>query len=362
MVKPEGSPLKTALITGGAGFVGAHLAIGLRQRALADRVIALDNLRRRGSELNLPRLKDAGVDFLHGDVRNPEDIAEAGPIDLLIECSAEPSVLAGYTGSPSYVTQTNLTGTIHCLDHARRHGAAIIFLSTSRVYPIASLNALNLHETDTRLELDETQPFPGITPAGIAENFPLDGHRSLYGATKLCSELLVQEYAAMYGLNTIINRCGLLTGPGQMGKSDQGVIALWAARHAYGGTLKYIGHCGTGKQVRDFLHVEDLLNLLALQLASPARHNGTVYNVGGGRQNSLSLLELTTLCQHIGGKAIEITPEPSPRDADIPLYLTDTAKVRAATGWAPKYNAEQTLSEIFRWLADNERTLRPILA
>lgn len=354
--------MTTALVTGGAGFVGARVAIGLRERGLADRVVALDNLRRRGSELNLPRLQAGGVDFLHGDVRNPEDLAAVGPVGLIVECSAEPSVLAGYTSAPGYVTNTNLNGTLHCLEHARVHGAGFVFLSTSRVYPIATLNALALRETETRLELEAAQPFAGVSAAGIAEDFPLAGARSLYGATKLCSELLAQEYGAMYGLNTIINRCGLLTGPGQMGKSDQGVIVLWAARHAYGGALQYIGHGGTGKQVRDFLHVDDLMDLLALQLAEPARHNGVIYNVGGGRAHSLSLCELTAHCQRIGGKSIEITPDLSPRAADIPVYLSDTAKVRAATGWAPRRGAEQTLDEIFGWLRDNERTLRPILS
>ena len=354
--------MKTALVTGGAGFVGARVALGLRERGLAQRVIALDNLRRRGSELNLPRLHAGGVEFLHGDVRVPDDVAEAGAIDLLVECSAEPSVLAGYGGAPAYVTQTNLGGTIHCLEHARQHGAAFVFLSTSRVYPIAKLQQLRLREAATRLELDDTQPFPGAGPAGIAEDFPLEGARSLYGATKLASELLIQEYAAMYGVKTIVNRCGLLTGPWQMGKSDQGVIVLWAARHLYGGALKYIGFGGTGKQVRDFLHVDDLLDLLEIQLGRLDTLAGGTFNVGGGRANSISLAELSALCRAQGGQALEIPGDPVERPADVPVYLSDTARVHAATGWAPRRGAEQTLAEIFQWLRDNERILRPILS
>lgn len=354
--------MKTALVTGGAGFAGARIALGLRERGLAGRVIALDNLRRRGSELNVPRLQAGGVDFLHGDVRNPDDLAEAGPFDLLVECSAEPSVLAGYTGAPAYAAHTNLTGTLHALEQARRHGAAVVFLSTSRVYPIAKLSALRLRETETRLELEASQPFPGASAAGIAEDFPLDGPRSLYGATKLCSELLLQEYAAMYGLPAIIDRCGLLTGPGQMGKADQGVIVLWAARHAYGGPLSYIGHGGTGKQARDFLHIDDLLDLIEIQIRALPAHSGQVFNVGGGRANSLSLVELTGLCRELSGNVIPVDADPADRPADVPVYLSDTAKVSAATGWCPKRDAGQTLGEIFRWLRDNERTLRPILS
>src|SRR4051794_40491911 len=121
------------MITGGAGFVGTHLALFLKQEKPNCTVVAIDNLRRRGSELALRRLETGGVEFHHGDVRNPEDLADTGKFDLLIECSAEPSVQAGLSGGERYVLNTNLIGTINCLDHARRHDAAVVFLSTSRV-------------------------------------------------------------------------------------------------------------------------------------------------------------------------------------------------------------------------------------
>jgi hypothetical protein len=182
-------------------------------------------LRRRGSEATLPRLRAQGVEFAHCDIRNPEDLrldgyTEDRPIDLLLECSAEPSVLAGYGEVPDYVINTNLVGTINCLELARRHHADVIFLSTSRVYPIKTLNQIATVEGETRFELAPAQQLPGVSARGIAEDFPLEGARSLYGATKLCSELLMQEYGAMYGLRCIINRCGVLTGPWQMGKVD----------------------------------------------------------------------------------------------------------------------------------------------
>ena len=132
------------LVTGGAGFVGSNLASFFKRDRPDATVVAFDNLRRRGSELALSRLRAAGVEFRHGDVRNAEDLAEAGDFDLMIECSAEPSVHAGYGASPAYVINTNLTGTINCLEAVRRCGAALVFLSTSRVYPIAGLRALPL--------------------------------------------------------------------------------------------------------------------------------------------------------------------------------------------------------------------------
>src|SRR5690606_33259517 len=139
----------------------------------------------------------------------------------------------------SYVLDTNLGGTLHCLDVARRSGAAFVFLSTSRVYPIDALNAVVTREAPTRFEIADEQTLPGVSREGISEAFPLTGARSLYGATKLASELFVEEYAAAFGLRTIVNRCGVIAGPWQMGKVDQGVFSLWIARHLYAGPLTH---------------------------------------------------------------------------------------------------------------------------
>ncbi|MFM1921442.1 MAG: hypothetical protein RLZZ303_3076 [Candidatus Hydrogenedentota bacterium] len=353
--------MKNILVTGGAGFVGSHLALGFKAAFPDANVTALDNLKRRGSELILPRLREGGVAFMHGDIRQPGDLAAAGPADLVLECSAEPSVLAGYGGAPDYVIDTNLNGTVNCLNYARQHNAAMIFLSTSRVYPMDTIRTLNYRETETRFELEDRQPVVGASAAGFSEAFPLEGPRSLYGATKLCSELILNEYADMYGLRAIVNRCGVLTGPWQMGKVDQGVIVLWAARHLYGGALKYIGYGGTGKQVRDILHIHDLFELVLHQVKHLDSLKGSLFNVGGGREVSVSLCELTALCERSTGNSISITAEPDTRTADIPLYITDNAKVTAATGWKPSILPPAIIDDITRWLRDNETALRPIL-
>jgi CDP-paratose 2-epimerase len=341
---------RRVLITGGAGFVGSCLGLGLAERYSDWKIIALDNLKRRGSELNLPRLKQAGIEFIHGDVRNIEDL---DPIalkpDLILECSAEPSVLAGYN-SPGYVLQTNLVGTINCLELARQTQADFIFLSTSRVYPIAHLGTLKYKETETRFQLLDEQSLPGVSSQGISEEFPLDGARSLYGATKLASELLIAEYADAYGMRTLINRCGVLTGPWQMGKVDQGVFALWMAFHYFQKSLKYIGYGGTGKQVRDFLHIADLLDLIDIQIQRFEELKGKTFNVGGGVENTLSLYETTQLCQKITGYEIPITPVVETRTGDVPIYITDSRKITETTGWKPKRNAENTLTEIYEWI------------
>jgi CDP-paratose 2-epimerase len=349
------------LVTGGAGFVGSYLALSYKRDMPNCTVVAFDNLKRRGSELALPRLRAGGVEFRHGDVRNPEDLVDVGEIDLLIECSAEPSVQAGLTDGERYLINTNLMGTINCLDHARRHDASVIFLSTSRVYPIALLRSLPLAATKTRFVIPESDNGPGWSARGITEEFPLTGSRSLYGASKLSSELIIAEYVALYGMRAVVNRCGVLTGPWQMGKIDQGFVVLWAARHLFGGSLSYNGFGGAGLQVRDVLHVGDLYRLISKQTNGIESRSGEVYNVGGGARQSVSLAELTELCAARAGRRLTIASRPQTDPVDIPLYVTDNTAVTAATGWRPEVSLEAMLDDIFEWLRTHRGEVEGIL-
>lgn len=355
-------PFKKILITGGAGFVGSGLAVLFRERFDGLLVAACDNLRRRGSELNLDRLRQNGVEFVHADIRVPDDLDTLPPFDLMIDCSAEPSVHAGMNGSPAYVINTNLTGTLHCLELARKRGAAFLFPSTSRVYPMAGVNSLKFHEAATRFELEERQDIRGATGRGITEDFPLDGARSLYGASKLSAELFISEYASAFGMKALINRCGLLTGPWQMGKVDQGVIALWVARHFYGLPLKYIGYGGTGKQVRDLLHINDLFDLLVAQAGRLDVWDGRYYNIGGGREVSVSLMELTGLCRNITGRTVEIAPVPETSAVDLRIYLTDHSAATRDFGWKPGVTPEAVVIDIHRWIKGNSEKLKSVFA
>jgi CDP-paratose 2-epimerase len=297
------------------------------------------------------------VRFEQGDVRVRSDLTSASlNPDLIIECSAEPSAQAGYGGSPEFLMETNLTGAYHCLELARLTKADMIFISTSRVYPYGKLNDLPFQETGTRYTF--SGEALGLTAAGVSEAFPLAGARSLYGTTKLTAELLVEEYADAYGLGFIINRFGLLTGPGQMAKSDQGVIALWVAAHAYQRKLGYIGFGGTGKQVRDFLHIRDFCLLLLDQIENFDAYKGQRFNAGGGVANSLSLLETTALCQEITGNQIPMGSIPENRPADVRIYITDHSRVSSIRGWKPECDARRTLSDIYTWLVDGGETLR----
>src|ERR1039457_2898343 len=385
------------LVTGGAGFVGSSVALALKRSRPQAQVTAFDNLHRRGSELNLSRLRDAGVVFAHGDIRSLADLTGLPePPDLIVECSAEPSAQAGYGGSPEYLIDTNLTGCYHCLELARRVHADFVFISTSRVYPYRRLNDLSYEEGPERFHLSAEQTVAGASGLGVSEDFPLDGPRSLYGMTKLagelmvaeyadaygirylidrCSvlldgprslygmtklagELMVAEYADAYGIRYLIDRCGVLTGPWQMAKSDQGVIALWMAAHYFRRNLSYIGFDGSGRQVRDFLHVDDFWELLLEQIGDFESYQGRLFNVGGGLASRLSLQETTRLCEEITGNRLQIAPVAETRPADVRIDLTDHRRLTAVNGWRPRRDARATLGDIFNWIRGAEALVR----
>jgi CDP-paratose 2-epimerase len=353
--------LTRLLITGGAGFVGANLAVELAGRHPDWRIVAFDNLKRRGSELNVARLREAGVSFVHGDVREPEDLLALEEQHALVECSAEPSALAGTDGRTAYALHSNLLGAYNCLEIARRDGAQVVFLSTSRVYPFRTLDSLAYEEGPARFELRPGNAVPGASEAGIAEGFPLDGARTLYGATKLAAELLVEEYAAAFGLHTVTNRCGVIAGPWQMGKVDQGVFTYWLLAHYFDQELTYIGYGGQGKQVRDLLHVADLIDLVDDQLLRPEHWAGATVNVGGGRAISLSLRETTDLCRELTGNEVRVEESARERPGDVRIYLSDCNRLFGLTEWRPSRDAREILADTFTWVAGNEDAVRQAL-
>ncbi|MCK5682593.1 NAD-dependent epimerase/dehydratase family protein [bacterium] len=352
---------ETILITGGCGFVGSNLAILLKKDFPEAKIIVIDNLKRRGSELNISRLEEFEIEFIHGDIRNKEDFEGIGEISILIEAAAEPSVLSGLDSTPDYVLNTNLNGTINCLNFALKNNAKFIFLSTSRIYPILNLNKILYTEGDTRFEITKNQNLSGVSEKGISESFPLDGARSFYGASKLSSELLIQEYTEFYGLKAIINRCGVITGPWQMGKIDQGVIVLWLTRHYWKKKLSYIGFGGHGKQVRDILHINDLFKLIKIQITDFDTFSNEICNVGGGLDISVSLKELSSLCRDVTGNKISIDNIYKNRLADIPIYISDNSKIKSLCGWTPSIKPKEIIIDIFEWIKANEASLKNIL-
>lgn len=351
---------KKILITGGAGFVGSNLAMNLKKRYSESEIYCLDNLKRRGSELNISRFKEANINFVHGDIRNKEDL-DFKELDLVIECSAEPSVLAGLDGSVEYVMNTNLVGTLNCLELARKLNARFIFLSTSRVYPYKPLNEANIVESDSRFDFSDDQEILGLSSKGVSEDFPVMGVRSIYGATKFASELFITEYMESFGMEAVVNRFGCIAGPWQMGKVDQGVMTLWVARHVFKKDLKYIGFGGKGKQVRDFLHIDDLIDVIDLQMQNFSKVNGQTLNIGGGLENSVSLNELTKMCEKYTGNKIKIDSDPVTRNADLKVYITNNSKITNLLKWKPKKTIDDIVKDTADWVESNKSTLQKIL-
>lgn len=352
------------LITGGAGFVGSSLAEYYKNDFPKAEVIVFDNLKRRGSEINLSRFKSLDIKFVHGDIRSTSDLDDLpGNFDILIEASAEPSVHAGTNGSPLYLLSTNLQGALNCFEFARKRVDRSIFLSTSRVYSIKPLKEIPLKEHDTRFVIDDSKidKIPGLTSLGITEKFPTNLARSLYGTTKLTAEYFAQEYAETYNMKVLSNRCGVMAGPGQFGKVDQGVFTLWMAQHIFCKPLKYYGFGGLGKQVRDLLHPKDLYELIQKQVHCIESYKGDTFNVGGGNEVSVSLSELTKICQEITGNSVSIEGVKDTSPVDIPYYVTDYAKVKNLFNWTPKIHLANIFEEIFHWIKSNENILKSII-
>ncbi len=349
------------LVTGGSGFVGSTLCLQLKEKYPNYTICAFDNLKRRGSELNLVEFKEKGIDFFHGDIRNKEDLDTLDHYDVLIEASAEPSVLAGIHSTPDYVINNNLIGAINCFNFCLTHKSKLIFLSTSRVYPIDLIESANFIEEVSRFSLTDYQVEPGISSKGIAEQLSLNGARSFYGTTKLSAELFIQEYSKFHELKSAITRFGVIAGPRQMGKTDQGVSTLWMAKHFWKGELSYIGYGGLGKQVRDILHVDDLVRLIDIQIHHIDKFNNKIFNAGGGIENSVSLLEMTKVCQEITGNTINIINDKVDRLADLRIFVTDNSKISTEIGWKPIKTIKNTFEDIFNWIKNNETILSKIL-
>ena len=173
----------------------------------------------------------------------------------------------------------------------------------------------------------------------------------MYGASKLAAELLLTEHDVPW----TINRCGVVAGPWQMGKVDQGVFTHWMLSAILGRPLRYIGYGGTGKQVRDLLHVEDLVDLVERQLTEPREAwDRRTFNVGGGRTGSLSLLETTALCEEISGNAMDVTAAGESRAGDVRVYLSDCSRLLAHTDWRPRRTPRDVLQDIHDWVREHE--------
>ncbi len=335
------------LITGICGFVGSRLGIALSETLPGAEISGLDNLLRPGSESNRAQLSKRGIHFIHGDLRMRSDVDAMPTCDWVIDAAAHPSVLAGVDGrsSPRQLGEHNLAGTLNILEYCRERKAGLVLLSTSRVYSVRDLAALPIIESNRAFALDQSKPLPaGVSSAGLTERFPTRQPISLYGATKLASEVMAIEYGLTFDFPVWINRCGVLAGAGQFGTAEQGIFSYWLHAHAARLPLRYIGFGGEGRQVRDAFHPEDLARLLAIQIQRKAPADA-IYNVGGGATNAMSLAQLTSWCDERFG-AHPPQPDPRPRSFDIPWLIMDASRVRQEFEWSPQRTLASILDEI----------------
>ena len=334
------------LITGISGFAGSNLASEILRTHPNFKIIGFDNFSRKGSETNIRVLNDLKIDLIRGDLRIQSDVDNLARVDWVIDCAANPSVLAGLDGQSSsrQLLENNLWGTVNLLEYCKKLQAGLILLSTSRVYSASELAVLPMELSNDRFELKPSERLD-ISPSGITENFPTTAPISLYGASKLASEALILEYGECFDFPVWINRCGVLAGAGQFGKGDQGIFSYWIHSFREKNPLRYIGFNGTGHQVRDVMHPKDLIPVLTRQMMEPDINVPKVINLGGGVDNSMSLKELSNWCEERFGSN-EIISSDEERPMDAPWIVMDSTTAQNAWNWEVQTNIDQILDEI----------------
>jgi CDP-paratose 2-epimerase len=336
------------LITGICGFVGSSLAQGLLERRAGISICGIDNLMRPGSELNRARLREAGVQMVHGDIRVPSDFETLPAVDWVIDAAANPSVLAGTQSgfSSRQLMEHNLTSVVNVLEYCKAHAAGLLLMSSSRVYSIPALVSLPLRAVGDAFCLDEAAELPdGVSGQGIGVDFSTRAPVSLYGSTKLAAEALALEYGEAFDFPVWIDRCGVLAGAGQFGTPDQGVFSYWIHAHARRRPLRFIGIDGTGKQTRDLFHPRDLTALADAQMNCRRAGGQRIYCAGGGRGNAISLAQLTAWCDRRFGKHAP-TADTAPRPYDIPWVVMDSSDAARDFGWRGELPLANILEEI----------------
>ena len=334
------------LITGGCGFVGSNLALFLKKKGFT--VHTLDNLTRKGSKYNSNLLKKQKIKNYKINISNIKKIKSLPKYDLILDCCAEAAVEISKNDFDK-VINTNLIGTINILKKSKNDKSKIIFISSSRIYPLEEMNKV-IKNKNLKSKIKISKMF--------SEKDKIIGPKTIYGLTKLCSEMLIEEFSYAYKLKYLINRCGVISGPLQFGKQDQGFVSLWIWRHLNKKKLSYIGYGGYGNQIRDVLHIDDLSELILLQIKNINKINNKLFTVGGSKTSYTSLSQLTKLCQKITGNKIKMGKVSKTSSYDIPYYLSDNTHVSNTYRWKPKRNINQVVMDTFLWLKKNKPIIK----
>jgi CDP-paratose 2-epimerase len=327
------------LITGGCGFVGSNLAIYFKDNHIGAQINSLDNLSRKGTLLNFYRLKKKKIKNFKIDISNNKAVESLPRYDLIIDCCAEASVETSKK-NVDVVFNTNLLGTYNILKKCKKDKSNLIFLSSSRVYSIQKLRSLKKNNIL------------------INEKFDTSGPKSIYGFCKYSSEHLIKEFSFMYKIKYIINRFGVISGPWQFGKQDQGFVSRWVWKHMNKKKFYYIGFGGKGSQIRDVIHISDVCKLIGLQIKKISNIHNFIINVGGGRKNAISLQNLTKICQKITFNKIKIFSKKNTSEYDIPYYVTDNSKVQKIYKWKPEKKILHIVQDMYKWMILNKKILR----
>ena len=334
------------LITGGCGFVGANIALFLNSKGY--KIESLDNLSRKGSNYNLSLLKQNKIENYKIDISNYKKLSKLPKYDLVIDCCAEAAVEVSRKNIDK-VINTNLIGTLNVLKKVKQDSSKILFLSSSRIYPINESNKL-IKSNLIKKKIIKKKMF------GEKDN--IQGAKTIYGLTKLTSEMLIEEFAYAFKIKYLINRCGVISGPLQFGKQDQGFVSLWVWNHLNKKNMKYIGFGGNGFQLRDVLHINDLCELILKQIKKFNEINNKLFTVGGSWKSNTSLKELTKICEKITNNKIIFKKVKKTSIYDIPYYISDNRLVSNVYKWKPKNNIFNVVNDVYLWLKKNKSKLK----
>ena len=332
---------KSILITGGCGFVGTNLAIYLQKELKNFSIYSVDILKKDYSKYNVDILKKKKIINYRIDITSNKFLKIKKKFDFIIDCSADPAVEDSRKDTIR-VFNNNLKTTLNILEKTKKDKSNIIFISSSRVYPII--------ESNKKFRLKSNSMFD--------EKTTTDGIKSIYGYTKYASELLIKEYSYIFNIKYIINRSGIITGPLQFGKVEQGLTSLWLWRHLNNLRLNYVGYGGKGSQIRDILYVDDFSLLIKKQILGFSKTNNKLFCIGGGKSNSITLKQLTEKCQNLTKNYPKIKSIPETSKYDIPLFISSNKKIKKYYNWIPKTNINNILKFNLKWLKKDYKKIK----
>ena len=330
------------LITGGAGFIGSNLADHFLSRG--EEVAVYDNFSRRGVEKNANWLKERHpeINILRADTRDFESLRKAAENADVIYHTAGQVAVTTSVANPREDFEINALGTFNVLEAARaaRTDPIIIFTSTNKVY--GGMEGVKVVEKESRYDYESL-------PHGVSESQPLDFH-SPYGCSKGAADQYVRDYARIYGLKSVVFRMSCIYGTRQFGTEDQGWVAYFTLASVFGWPLRIYGD---GRQIRDILFVSDLVNAFDLATKKISKTKGDIFNIGGGPENTISLLELLEYLETLTGRKKEV-PFADWRPGDQKVYYSDIRKAKKAFGWEPKVDKEKGIKILYDWILDNK--------